>query len=88
MSRGLKMGIRFLLVVAVITSTAYLCTPASSTGSPYASSLSVLTAAPAFAAGSCSNSICNVLTSPQKCTAKAPGMKCKVTGQGCSATAC
>ena len=89
MSRGIRIAARFMLIVAVVSSTAYLVAPASSTGSPYSSSLSVLGSAPAYAApGGCTNRICNVLRNPPDCTARMDGMKCKVTGQGCSATVC
>ena len=87
MSQGLRMTVRFLLVVAVVISTAYLFAPANSTSSPYTSALSVLVAPPSFAA-MCPNHTCNFMHNPPNCLALADNMKCKVTGQGCFASQC
>ncbi len=87
MTKGLRTAARFLMLVAVVLSAVYLMVPASSTGSPYASSLSVMVATPAYATN-CSNTICNVLRNPPDCSARMPGWKCKTTGQGCTQSSC
>ena len=85
MREPVKLGLRFLVIVAVLGLVGVTFSPSSPTGSPYASSLSALTISSAWAApSSCQNAACNALT---HCSHN-KGTSCHHTAGECQTSPC
>ncbi len=85
MSKPVKLGLRFLVIVALLAVVGVTFSPSNPTSSPYASSLSNLTTSSAWAAPStCQNAACNAFG---RCSHN-KGTSCHHTAGECQTSPC
>jgi len=91
MPRSIQIAVRFVVIVALITSLPMLVSRPSGAGTPYSSALSVLGSASALAATGCNHLACSNSGHGLKFTcAGSANTNCKVIrgGVDCSITTC